>query len=74
MALNYRAPFGFFFNDKAWLKKLAIASLLTCSLIGAAPVFGWTMSCAARRKICFFNERVVGQFMLADLDVFARSR
>ena len=48
MALNYGAPFGFFFKDKAWFKKLAIASLLTCTLIGAAPVFGWTIEIVRR--------------------------
>jgi hypothetical protein len=48
MALNYSAPFGFFFKDKAWFKKLAIASLLTCTIIGAAPVFGWTIEIVRR--------------------------
>ena len=48
MALNYSAPFGFFFKDKAWLKKLAIASLLTCTIVGAAPVFGWTIEIVRR--------------------------
>jgi lipoprotein signal peptidase len=48
MTLNYGAPFGFLFNDKAWFKKLAVASLLTCTIIGAAPVFGWTIQIIRR--------------------------
>jgi len=48
VSLNYGAPFGFFFKDKTWLKKLAIASLLTCTIIGAAPVFGWTIEIVRR--------------------------
>jgi hypothetical protein len=41
MTLDYGTPFSFLFKDKAWFKKFAIASLLTYTLIGAAPVFGW---------------------------------
>jgi hypothetical protein len=39
--LDYGTPFSFLFKDKTWFKKFAIASLLTYTLIGAAPVFGW---------------------------------
>ena len=46
--LNYGAPFDFLFKDRAWFKKLAIASLLTYTLIGAAPVFGWAIEVARR--------------------------
>ncbi|HVM71902.1 MAG TPA: hypothetical protein VMT91_09090, partial [Anaerolineales bacterium] len=41
--LDYFTPFTYLFKDKAWPKKLAIASLLTYSLIGAAPVLGWML-------------------------------
>ena len=41
LTLNYGAPFGYLFKDKNWFKKFAIASLLTYTLIGAAPIFGW---------------------------------
>ncbi|KAF0107776.1 MAG: hypothetical protein FD146_1407 [Anaerolineaceae bacterium] len=46
--LDYGAPFGFLFKDKRWLRKLLIASLLTCTLVGAAPVFGWTIEIVRR--------------------------
>jgi hypothetical protein len=46
--LNYGAPFGFVFKDKDWFKKFVIASLLTCTLIGAAPIIGWTIETARR--------------------------
>lgn len=46
--LDYGAPFGFLFKDKGWFKKFAIASLLTYTLIGAAPVFGWTIEIVRR--------------------------
>jgi len=41
--LDYFTPFTYIFKDKAWPKKFAIASLLTYSLIGAAPVLGWML-------------------------------
>jgi hypothetical protein len=46
--LDYGAPFKFLFEDKDWLKKLALASLLTCTLVGAAPVMGWTLAVVRR--------------------------
>ena len=39
--LDYFAPFTYFFKSQHWLKKFVIASLLTYTLIGAAPVLGW---------------------------------
>lgn len=48
MKFDYGAPFGFLFKDKDWLKKFAIASLLTYTLIGAAPVFGWAIEIVRR--------------------------
>ena len=39
--LDYASPFTFLFRDRAWLKKFVIASLLTYTLVGAAPVLGW---------------------------------
>jgi hypothetical protein len=46
--LDYGTPFTYFFEDRSWLKKLAAASLLTCTLVGAAPVLGWTLAIARR--------------------------
>jgi hypothetical protein len=46
--LDYGSPFGFFFKDRDWLKKFMIASLLTYTIIGAAPVIGWTIETARR--------------------------
>jgi len=43
MKLDYGAPFGFFLKDRAWFKKVALASLLTYTLIGITPVLGWTL-------------------------------
>jgi hypothetical protein len=60
MKLDYGAPFGFFFKDKHWLKKLLIASLLTCTLIGAAPVFGWTIEIV--RRMARGEEPVIPEF------------
>jgi hypothetical protein len=40
-SLDYFAPFTYFFKSKDWLKKFIIASLLTYTLVGAAPVLGW---------------------------------
>jgi hypothetical protein len=39
--LDYSAPFTYFFKSRDWLKKFVIASLLTYTLVGAAPVLGW---------------------------------
>ena len=39
--MDYFAPFTYFFKSQNWLKKFIIASLLTYTLIGAAPVLGW---------------------------------
>jgi len=48
MKLDYSTPFGYFFQDKGWPKALLIASLLTYTLIGAAPVMGWTIEITRR--------------------------
>ena len=48
MTFDYGAPFGYFFKDKGWFKKFAIASLLTYTLIGAAPILGWTIEIVRR--------------------------
>jgi hypothetical protein len=42
--LNYFAPFTYFFKSRDWLKKFVIASLLTYTLVGAAPVLGWMIA------------------------------
>jgi hypothetical protein len=39
--LDYFGPFTYLFKDKNWPRKFIIASLLTYTLIGAAPVLGW---------------------------------
>jgi hypothetical protein len=46
--LNYAEPFSFLFKDKAWFKKFLIASLLTYTFIGAAPVLGWMIEIVRR--------------------------
>lgn len=46
--LDYGSPFTFLFNDKAWFKKFAIASLLTYTIIGAAPAMGWMVEVVRR--------------------------
>lgn len=46
--LDHGAPFGYLFRDRSWLRKLALASLLTLTLVGAAPVFGWTLEIVRR--------------------------
>ena len=46
--MDYFAPFTYFFKDKDWLKKFLIASLLSYTLIGAAPVLGWTLEIVRR--------------------------
>jgi hypothetical protein len=46
--LDYFTPFTYFFKSKSWLRKFIIASLLTYTLVGAAPILGW-MICIVRR-------------------------
>ena len=46
--LDYFAPFTYFFKSKGWLKKFIIASLLTYTLIGAAPILGWMIGIVQR--------------------------
>jgi len=48
MKLEYSTPYGYMYKDKNWLKKFALASLLTYTLIGAAPVFGWAIEIVRR--------------------------
>ena len=46
--LDYFSPFSYLFKDRDWLKKFTVASLLTYTLIGAAPVFGWMIEIVRR--------------------------
>jgi hypothetical protein len=46
--LDYSAPFTYFFKDKNWPRKFVIASLLTYTLVGAAPVLGWLIEIVRR--------------------------
>jgi hypothetical protein len=46
--LDYGSSFGFFFKEEGWFKTLVLASLLTCTLVGAAPVMGWTVAIVRR--------------------------
>jgi hypothetical protein len=39
--LDFVSPFTYFFKEKDWPRKFVITSLLTYTLVGAAPVFGW---------------------------------
>lgn len=48
MKLDYGAPFGFFLRDRAWLKKIVLASLLAYTFIGISPVLGWTLEIIRR--------------------------
>ena len=46
--LDYFAPFTYFFKSRDWPRKFIIASLLTYTLIGAAPVLGWMIAIVRR--------------------------
>jgi hypothetical protein len=46
--LDIFAPFIYFFKDKNWPRKFVIASLLTYTLVGAAPVLGWIIAIVRR--------------------------
>jgi hypothetical protein len=46
--LDYFAPFTYFFKYRDWPRKFVIASLLTYTLIGAAPVVGWMIAIVRR--------------------------
>jgi hypothetical protein len=46
--LDYFAPFTYFFKSRDWLRKFVIASLLTYTLVGAAPVLGWMIAIVRR--------------------------
>jgi hypothetical protein len=46
--LDYSTPFTYFFKDKDWPRKFVIASLLTYTLVGAAPVLGWLITIVRR--------------------------
>ena len=46
--LDYLAPFTYFFKAENWLKKFIITSLLTYTLVGAAPVLGWMIAIVRR--------------------------
>lgn len=58
--LQYAAAFSFIFKDRNWAGKLALASLLTCTLVGAAPVIGWTVNIAQR--VACGTEPIVPEF------------
>lgn len=46
--INYGSAFTFFFQDRDWLRKFAIATLLTFSILGLGPVLGWTLELVRR--------------------------
>ena len=46
--LDYFAPFTYFFKSRDWPRKFIIASLLTYTLVGAAPVLGWMIAIVRR--------------------------
>ncbi len=48
--LDYTSPFIYMFQDKAWLKKIVLASLLTYTLAGADPVSGWMVEIVRRAR------------------------
>lgn len=58
--LDYFTPFTYFFKDPHWLRKFLLASLLTYTLIGAAPVLGWSI--AIVRRVGLGEEPSVPEF------------
>jgi hypothetical protein len=46
--LDFFAPFVYFFKVKGWFKKFVLASLLTATIIGVAPILGWTLEIVRR--------------------------
>lgn len=47
-SLDFVTPFVYFFQDKGWIRKFVIASLLTYTLIGATPIVGWLIEIVRR--------------------------
>lgn len=41
--MDFALAFSFPFQDEEWVKKIAIAAVLTLTVIGAIPVFGWSL-------------------------------
>lgn len=41
--MDFALAFSFPFQDEDWIKKIAIAGVLTLTVIGAIPVFGWSL-------------------------------
>jgi len=46
--IAYGKAFAFVFEDKAWPRKLLIASLLIVTLVGGVPFLGWCLEVARR--------------------------
>jgi hypothetical protein len=49
--INYGTAFTFFFKDKDWFPKFAIATLLIFSIVGLGPVLGWTLELVRRVRV-----------------------
>jgi Protein of unknown function (DUF4013) len=45
---DYGSAFTFFFKDRDWFHKFAVATLLTFSILGLGPVLGWTLELVRR--------------------------
>ncbi len=41
--MDFALSFSFPFQDEDWIKKIAIAGVLCLTIIGAIPVFGWSL-------------------------------
>jgi hypothetical protein len=46
--MDYGSAFSYVFQDKDWLKKVAIAAVLVLTGIGMIPVLGWVMEITRR--------------------------
>jgi hypothetical protein len=46
--MNYGRAFSYVFEDPDWLKKVGIAALLSLTIIGLIPVFGWSLEVTRR--------------------------
>ena len=46
--MDFGAAFSFMFDDEDWPKKLALASVLSLTVVGIFPVLGWGLEVVRR--------------------------
>lgn len=46
--MDFALAFSFPFQDEEWIKKIAIAGVLSLTIIGMIPVFGWSLMVTKR--------------------------